>query len=654
MFLSAYYQAYARINTMYNNEYDIIANILCVFAFAYFIHARHIRKKRHTIYMMVLICIILSSIGNIAAGAIAAKNTGSRLEPVMANLAITLYFFSNTATVALFTLYAQCINGSLRGRKRSYYYIYSTPCIAALIMIAVNFVTHFMFYYDENCVYHRGKFLFILYIPVVVYIAGAVSSFLHNRAFIPVRKVRYLLICLMASLCGFVIQIIYPRLQIQLFAESLTALGMLLTLENEEQEMDPDSRLYNHNIFMDNYNTAKSRGDRCVFITVVLADFEQVTAPLNQWETETILRSVAGTISDIGRATTGYRYGSDKFAFMLSDADIAKQDKKADEMTKALKDAFSERWTVGDKEVLFNTLITIAKMPDDTEGIAVRDLFQGDRLNFSRSNIIVRTSMELDHMRRMEELRQAVRRHCKNRSFKVYYQPIWSRGTGKIVAAEALVRMIDKELGFVPPDEFISIAEENGLIGDLGQIVFENVCRFYSIYSPQKFGLNWIELNVSPYQLYERDLVGRFQKTRKRYNVPADFLNLELTETADIYSNGIAKDNIERLKECGYSFSMDDYGTGYSNLVSLLSGDYRIIKIDRSLLMSAKDSAGKELLKKVIDSLNSLSIGILQEGVETQEQLEMVTDFGCQLIQGYYFSKPLPEEIFIDYLKQYT
>lgn len=649
---AAVLQTNSTINNSYNCEYDIIAGILCLFAFIYFLHARHIRKQQHSIYVMILMCIFAASVGNITSGIISSKSSGGFLAVITANTAMTLYFMANTVTVALFTLYAQCINGSLHGRKRSYYYTYCSPCIIALLMIAVNIWTRLLFYYDENCVYHRGKYIYLLYIPAVIYIFEAVMSFVRNRAFIPKQKVRYLLVCLMIAVLGFVVQIIVPRLQVQLFAESLTALGMLLTLENEEQEMDPDSRLYNHNAFTDNYNTARSRGDKCTLIAVTLANFEQATASLSQWETETVLRHVAETISEVGRMRTGYRYASEKFVFMLTDTDPERQESIAEKMTAELKEVFADGWKLRDKTVIFNTLITVAKMPDDTDGITVGDLFFGENLNFSRSNVIVRTSEEVADMRRTAELRKAVRKHCKKRSFKVYYQPIWSRKTGKIVAAEALVRMIDNELGFVPPDRFISIAEENGLIGELGQIVFENVCKFYRNYSPQQYGLRWIELNVSPYQLYERDLVNRFQKTRERYDVPADFLNLELTESADIYNNGIARDNITHLRECGFSFSMDDYGTGYSNLVSLLSGDYRIIKIDRSLLLSAKDNAGKELLKKVIDSLSSLSIGILQEGVETREELEMVTDFGCQLIQGYYFSKPLPEEIFIEYLKK--
>ena len=179
----------------------------------------------------------------------------------------------------------------------------------------------------------------------------------------------------------------------------------------------------------------------------------------------------------------------------------------------------------------------------------------------------------------------------------------------------------------------------------------ENVCRFYSEKHPDRYGLKWIEVNVSPYQLSDRELTDTFSSLLKEFNVPVSFINLELTETADSMSDGRMNETIKELRDYGFSFSMDDYGTGYSNLSSLVSGNYKLVKVDKSVLWNADTRDGDVLLHKVMEILRSMNIQMLQEGVETKEQLDKVTGLGCDLIQGYYFSKPVPEEEFVEYIK---
>ena len=131
--------------------------------------------------------------------------------------------------------------------------------------------------------------------------------------------------------------------------------------------------------------------------------------------------------------------------------------------------------------------------------------------------------------------------------------------------------------------------------------------------------------------------------------MPASYINLELTETAFTFGNGVFNDVLKELTKAGFSFSMDDYGTGYSNVTSLLKGKYKLVKIDKSLLWSATNEKGRDFYEKTITQLKAIGVQILQEGVESKEQLDFVSQYGCKLIQGYYYSKPLSEKGFINY-----
>ena len=255
--------------------------------------------------------------------------------------------------------------------------------------------------------------------------------------------------------------------------------------------------------------------------------------------------------------------------------------------------------------------------------------------------------------RRSRSMEQALRRAIDNRALRVWYQPIRSVSRGRTAAMEALLRVDSEELRGVSPEVYIPIAEKCGLIRDIGLFVFEDVCRFLSEYPAETAGLGYIELNLSVYQFLYDDLPQRFEEIRARYGIPASRLNFEITESAsDQAASGVAE-AIEKLRRLGYSFSLDDFGTGYANLNRLVSGKYLNVKIDKSLLWdSDHNDDTRRLLESLTRVIQSLGYNVMQEGVETTAQLDRVTASGCDLIQGYYFSRPIPEKEVLRYLRE--
>ena len=270
------------------------------------------------------------------------------------------------------------------------------------------------------------------------------------------------------------------------------------------------------------------------------------------------------------------------------------------------------------------------------------------------------------------KIRQALDRALEEDSLEVWFQPIYAPNSDKISSAEALVRITDDELGVIYPDEFIKTAESNGSIIKLGFQVFRKICAFINTHDIKKYGLDYIEVNLSPIQCLNEHLADEIIAIRKAYGVSPDLINLEITETAASDAS-VVIENMLRLSRDGFSFSLDDYGTGYSNLMNMLSLPLSIIKIDKSIVWSYFDqsfalsvAAGGEafsataefeperdnnVLEDLIPMFQARGLKVLCEGVETNEMVRVLGEMGCDYMQGYFFSKPIPENDFLEYVK---
>jgi EAL domain-containing protein (putative c-di-GMP-specific phosphodiesterase class I) len=236
----------------------------------------------------------------------------------------------------------------------------------------------------------------------------------------------------------------------------------------------------------------------------------------------------------------------------------------------------------------------------------------------------------------------------------VVYQPIYDVAKKCFRSAEALVRLTDTQtIGFISPEEFIIIAERIGLIMDLGRIVFEKVCAFSATHQLYNEALDYIEVNLSGIQCVHPDLPRQLEAIMKQYDIPPAFLNLEITETASVESGEMLDRNMIDLRKLGCSFSMDDFGTGYSNLSKMSEVVYDLVKIDKSLIwpcFTENNEKSLAILKNMINMLLELNVKIVAEGIETKEMQDFLVAQNITYLQGYFFSRPIPEEEFLHFL----
>ncbi|MDZ5724001.1 MULTISPECIES: EAL domain-containing protein [unclassified Acetobacterium] len=242
--------------------------------------------------------------------------------------------------------------------------------------------------------------------------------------------------------------------------------------------------------------------------------------------------------------------------------------------------------------------------------------------------------------------------------FVMVYQPIYHAKNKQFLSAEALVRLTDTtSVGFISPEEFIPIAEKKGMIMELGEIVFDKVCAFAREEALKDRGIEYIEVNLSGIQCVHPDLPSQLQGIMKKYDITPGFINLEITETAFVESGEMLRENMLKLRQMGCSFSMDDFGTGYSNLSRMAEVVYDLVKLDKSLIWpcfdqenSGKNSKATAILENIIKLLLQLNVKIVAEGVETKEMATYLNNLGVTHLQGYYYSKPISEAAYLDFL----
>ena len=265
-----------------------------------------------------------------------------------------------------------------------------------------------------------------------------------------------------------------------------------------------------------------------------------------------------------------------------------------------------------------------------------------------RGNFTI-TETTLSNLQRERDIETALKRALEQRRVEVYFQPIYSTENKRVVGAEALARLNDERLGFIPPNEFIRVAEHNGDITELGRQIFDHVCRFVTSEKVEKHGIEFININLSPAQCLDEDLAADLSGIAFNHGVPMKMFDFEITESFIDDHQAILK-QMTQLQASGAELSLDDFGTGNSNIAQLLKLPIHVVKLDMSVVHSYF-SGESRILPDLIRMFRNADMKIVVEGVETEEMKIRLAEMGCDYEQGFFFSKPVPPQIFLDYLK---
>jgi diguanylate cyclase (GGDEF)-like protein len=348
------------------------------------------------------------------------------------------------------------------------------------------------------------------------------------------------------------------------------------------------------------------------------------------------------------------RTDTDEFALLIKSSLLIVDIKKiAQEIINVLRKPVY----VNNSVLYVNTSIGISCFPDNEIDAEMLVRYAGIAMNEAKELIETKICFYSRQMSKEREKRFLISNHLasaiEHKELFLCYQPIFSMNEAlTIIGLEALLRWNSAALGNVSPDKFIPLSESTGQIIEIGEWVFRQVCIQIDLWNKSHLELLPVSVNISVKQLEQIDFTQKIINIMKAHDIRASLIELEITESVSSGNLKVIIHNIKVLKKYGIKFSMDDFGTGFSSLGQLDVFELDKIKIDKIFIHDLIDDKKRQrLVKSIISMAESLNLAIVAEGIETQEQLDCLKKFGCQLGQGYLISKPLHPEEIQSYLK---
>jgi len=620
-------------------QFDICALCLaCILVLDTLMH-KDLKQTKNRWFLAMAVAMVISSISDIPG--ILMQNNPQLFDRVTSDVSTMVFL---TVRNTLPWLYA-CYVGSLLNLQRRYKKITTVLImIPEIIMIGWMLIMparRLVYYYADGTTYKHGPLFNAFYVLTALYVLIGVFIVIRYRKALKL-KIKAAFYCFtLLSLVPVVVQSFYPMLKWALFFQALGLLGAALTIDNEEAVRSPESGFYNKYALYHDAKQAYDIGDKAGVIFVKVPSTQNVAVAIGGNAVDKINRDMGNFILRIlPPHWQMYEVSCNNYAVLAPTAN----DTDLYGIASQIKERFSGYWEYDGGSIDLPSVILIGSIPDKLASIEQFVYVMEEEIvperNGSQIMRINETAKEAYEAKVEFVLRNAI----KTNGLMVYYQPIYDTNQNRIHTAEALLRLFDPELGMISPEFFIPLAEKRGLMKEIGDFVFEEVCRFLSRHREGDIGLTSVDVNISAVQCVDRELPERWDKIIAKYDVKPEQICLEITESALSSSLFKMGSVIEELRKRGYLLALDDYGTGYANNAYVMQFPFDVIKIDKSILWGAdKNEKSDKLLHHSVLMIHDLGMQAVVEGVETPQHREKLESAGVEFLQGYIFSKPVPE-----------
>ncbi len=523
----------------------------------------------------------------------------------------------------------------------------SSGAIAAAGVILIFALPIYKSVEDPMAIFTYGPSVLCTYVFSVFFIINDLIILIFKRRILDIRRRNAMWTWMILWLVSAGIQFMFNELLLVGFAGSVGVLIVYLMLENPELNTDTRTGMFNNEGLMLYTEQLLRSGKEFSVIGAVLPI--SLTDVSNSGERGTVRLEIINHLLLISDAYT-FLYKDDEAVIVFENKE------KAAACLTDLKKRFESGWGKSGNTIIKPNWISIpngniARKSSDI--VQLLDFAASGGISLLKDDTVVIDDAVLSTMLDEKRIEALIMDALENDRVEVFYQPIYSTHKKRCTAAEALVRIRDREGKIVPPGDFINIAEHNGSILKLGEMVFEKVCRFLRDKDPVQYGLEYIEVNLSMVQCSNDKLAEQYIEIMQRYGIPARRINLEITESASVEAKKVLLENMNTLIDYGVTFSLDDFGTGQSNLNYIVDMPVDIVKFDRSMILSYfENGKAKYVMDAAMRMIHGMKLHIVSEGIETKEQLDVMLELGIDYIQGYYFSKPLPEAEYVEFLEK--
>ena len=414
------------------------------------------------------------------------------------------------------------------------------------------------------------------------------------------------------------------------------------------------NRMYGTRYLNDTIEKARQHRGRIGLLFIDLDNFKEVNDTLGHSAGDTLLKMVADRLRSIARPSDLVaRLGGDEFTIIT---DLVKYPITLEQWASQVLAQFDDPFTLGDQSMHVTASIGMSAFPDNGNNAELllrnADSAMYQAKGEGKNGFSLYDSAMTDELVNRVAAVDALREAIEKQQFILHYQPQIDILSGQVIGAEALVRWIHPEKGMVPPGQFIPHAEASGQINEIGEWVLIEACRKCAQWRAEGIDMPRISVNISGKQLQDETLAQRLAQALEQTGCPANALELEITESMLMENPEQSAHMLTELQQLGISIAVDDFGTGYSSLSYLKRLPIDKLKIDRSFIDELHlDGHDQAITRAIIALAQSLKLEVIAEGVENIDQLDRLRQLGCNQVQGYHFSRPLPEADFLEYVE---
>ena len=633
-------------------SFDIAALVLLLIL----VNSCYVRKMTSGISNRIFMIIVLVSIASTLFDIVAVTLDNAQSDNVVAlYTAHSGYMITHFLSAPLHLLFVISLTDTwhILRKRIGIQILLVTPLVVMFVALVVNAGNQMIFSVENG--YTRGPLFGMMYVATALYIVFDIVYIIRYRNLFNFGRLVAIATVIPIGLVAMLIQLFNPRTLVEMFCGAISLLIVSIGIQRPEDYIDSFTQLTKYSAYVYDMKRAFHNDKHVRIIMLNIGNFRAVQAMVGFDSAMDVLKEVTGKIREINKKMGGnadlYYLDNGRFRIVFS----GKFRDKAESIAEVLNQELKQKIELNGLDINLTPYIVLANCPEELADFRLLMSFGADfHLRTPYTGQIIRAcemynQNQLDIQNNIDGI---IERALEHGSFEVYYQPIYSVAQGKFVSAEALIRLFDPKHGFISPETLIVSAEQNGAIHRIGEFVFEKVCQFIASEEFTRLGLDYIEVNLSVAQIMNGDLPDTYLAIMDKYHVTPDKINLEITETAAAYAQKVMADNLAKLTQAGISFSLDDYGTGYSNMQRVIQLPLKIIKLDKSFVNTKNNPKVWIFLRNTVKMLKDMDMEIVVEGVETQEMLDVFSDLKCDFIQGYFFSKPIPRDDFVAFITE--
>ncbi len=661
----------------YNIHFEIAAVFFLLFVIVMLKIKRQLNIFKNGLFFAELNVILLLNLLDIASAFLI--NNSEELQGYQYWLGVTysvtiLTYLLQQVAIMLFLLYVVAFL-NLKEIGQVLFRLFGVLSIVYALLVLSTPFTKLVFYLETDGRYRYGKLHSVYFlIPLACGICTLILMIVKWRRFSLIEKRTFAFFCISTFLVFGIQVFLIPSHLIIYFWIAIALVALFLSLQSPDYYLDRTTSAFNSDGLTVMLHDRIARKKPFSVLLMSVYDFEGIEGGFSTQNKRLIYSQVCSALIQGQKRnhTNGqnfHLYGKKK-----KKLDVFRDDDKIYimfyDVPNAEKNAISiGTWVTEGIQVVGKSkpVKMVAKMlffdfPGDIrseeEFYSVIKYFLTDDY-YSRFNVLNAMNDEFfKKKKRYEDVRRLVEEAIRTEGIEMYYQPIYSTVRDDFHSAEALVRLRDvNSIGFVSPEEFIRIAEKENLILQLEDIILRKICKFIKEARLEELGIEYIEVNLSGNQCMQEDLYTQLQGLIEEYHISPNFINFEVTETAAIGDSRCLSHNMEEMKSFGSTFALDDYGSGASNLQYLVDYPFEIVKLDKSIVWThfrETNPKTRPVLPLSIRMLREMNVLIVAEGVEYEEEKEGLIRMGVQYLQGYYFSKPIGEQEFLQFLREHN